>query len=82
LLRHLEAIEVRQLNVEHDDLGAEAIRSSERGRCVFSLADDIKAFCLQERPRECPEASVIVDDQHRETDPEIVAPCLRPSHRG
>jgi len=72
---HLEAIEARQLDVEHDDLRAELTRRGKSGRCVFSFADYIKAFCLQESPSERPEARVIVNDQHREPHLAIVARC-------
>ena len=60
---HLEAIHIRQLDVQEDDLGPHRTGGSKRGFPVDRLADDVETIRLQQVPRPCTEALMVVDDE-------------------
>jgi len=77
-----EPVEVGQLDVEQDDVGAQLSHRSERGRSVRSLADDVERARLEQRASRSPKRAVVVDDEHGLTQSSNCrkAPCF--AHRG
>ena len=61
--RDLESIDVRQLDVEQDELGVELLDEHERRRARFRLPDDVEALVGQQRPGAATKARMIVDDE-------------------
>ena len=61
--RDLEAADVRQADVEQDEVGSQLAGGGQRGRAVGGLADDGPAVALQRAARHGPEAGVVVDDE-------------------
>ena len=62
--RHGETVHVRELDVEEDDVRAQAVDGSESRGPVLRLADDLEPVSLENRARGRAEAGVIVDDQY------------------
>src|SRR5436305_11180804 len=61
----LEAVDVRQLDVEQDQVGSERPALLDRRAPVLSLADDVEALRLEQQLGARAEGGVIVDDQDR-----------------
>ena len=59
----VESVDVRELNVEQDDVGAVSTDRGERGRAVGRLADHLVARIFEHAPRARPETGVVIDDQ-------------------
>ena len=65
--RHLEAIEVRESDVEDDDGGTQVRGGPDRTTTVSGLADDVEAKTRKELTRHRPEPGMVVDDQDGES---------------
>jgi hypothetical protein len=65
LCRDIEAVDARQLDIQHYHLRAKTRGGGQRRRRVCRFPDYLKAFRLQQRPSGGPEAIVVIDDQHR-----------------
>jgi len=63
LLRHLEPVEIRQLDVEQHHVGLELTRRGKRRPAVLRLADDVEALGLEQPPGNAAEPVVVVHDQ-------------------
>ena len=61
----LEPVEVREVHVEQDDVGAEPVRRLDRRVPVLGLAHDHVAVELEDAPGAAAEAGVVVDDEDR-----------------
>src|SRR5439155_3917627 len=61
--RDLEAVEVRQLHVEEDDVGSKLSYGLDRRLAVSRLADDVELPGLEAHPCRRAKAGVVVDDQ-------------------
>ena len=70
LLGDLEPVEVGQLHVQQDEVGAQRSRGCDGAQAVLRLADDVVPLELEEPACRRPEGGVIVDDEnacsHRE----------------
>ena len=66
----VEAVDVRQLDVEQHEVGPQAARLGDAGGAVGGLADDVEALRLQQHARARTKGGVVVDDEdgqsHRE----------------
>ncbi len=60
-LRDLEAVEVREVDVEQDDLWLELLRQPDGAGAVLGLADDVESFGLQQASRACAERREVID---------------------
>ena len=71
LLADLEPVEVGELHVQQDEVGAQLARGCDRAQPVLGLADDVVPLELEEPAGRRPEGGVIVDDEdacsHRES---------------
>src|SRR4029453_15867958 len=63
-LGDLEAVEVRQLDVEQDEVRVKLPGNGHRRLPVRGLADDLVTLRLEQRPGARPKAGMVVDDQH------------------
>src|SRR6266511_1149624 len=72
-LGDLEAVDVRELDVEQDHLRVEPAYSGDRRLRVIGFAHYVEAFGLQQGPGERPEPGVVIDDEHGERHRNIVA---------
>jgi hypothetical protein len=71
--RHLETVDVWQLDVQQNDRWAEASRLRHRARAIARLADDLVALRGEELARRTAERLVIIDDENAPAHPPIVA---------
>ena len=60
----LEPVDVGELHVEQDDVGAQLMHPVERRHTVLRLAHDDVALELEQPARGGPEARVVVDDEN------------------
>ena len=63
LLGDLESVEIGQLHVQQDEVGAQGARGCDRAQPVLGLADDVVPLQLEEPACRRPEGGVIVDDE-------------------
>ena len=63
-LGDLEAVEVREVDVEQHQVGMQPTGLHDRRRAVRRLADDVVALGLQQHPGGRPEGRMIVDDEN------------------
>src|SRR5262245_14790054 len=63
LLGYLEAVEVRKVDVEQDEVRVQAMGLGDGSRAVGGLADHVVALCLEQHPGGRPKRRVIVDDE-------------------
>jgi hypothetical protein len=70
---HDESINVRELDVEQDNLRPELRDCPEHAFPIGTLADNVVPFGLEQRARRRPEHLVVVDDQHGRTHRSILA---------
>ena len=61
--RDLEALDVRQADVEQHEVGPKRARGGEAGRSVGRFADDAEAVGLEDRSCLNAEGTVVVDDE-------------------
>ena len=61
----LEPVDVRQLDVEENDIRFEPERRGDPGLAVAGGSDDGESVGLEHAPCDGPERRVVVDDQHR-----------------
>ncbi len=59
-----EAVEIRELHVEQHHIGCELADGGDRARTVLGLADHLESLRLEDRPRRCPEAGMVVGDHY------------------
>ena len=67
LLGHGEPIQIRQLDVEQDNLGPQDGDSTHRLRSIGRFTDDVEALGLEQRSGRGSEGRMVVDDEHRWT---------------
>jgi hypothetical protein len=72
-LRDLEAVEVRELDVQQDDVGPVLPRGPDAADAGLGLRDDDEAVALEELPGRRPERAVVVDDQKPPQSPRMVS---------
>ena len=61
---HGEPVEIRQLDVEQHDVGAQPLHFVERVVSAGSLADNVETFRLQQRAGSIAERLMVVNNQH------------------
>jgi len=59
----VEPVEVREVDVEQDDVGVQVARGLQAVAPSIALADDVEAVVLEQQARCGSEARVIVDDE-------------------
>jgi hypothetical protein len=61
----VKAVQVRELDVEQDDVGLQVGYGRDRRRAVGRLANNVETRRLQQRTRRRSEGGVIIDDEDR-----------------
>jgi len=69
----IEAVGVRQLNVEQDEVRASALDLGEGRGAVLGLPHDLESFGFEKGSGDRPELLVIVDDEHALSHARMVA---------
>ena len=64
LLADLEPVEIGELHVQQDEVGAQLSRGCDGAEAVLGFADDVVPLELEEPARRRPEGGVIVDDEN------------------
>ncbi|MNP55994.1 hypothetical protein D3C76_1506830 [compost metagenome] len=63
-VEHRHAVELRNIQVEHDRIGLELERQAQRVHAVVALADDVVTFAAQNHRDRHAYYSVVIDQQH------------------
>ena len=61
----VEAVDVREVDVEEDELGLQLAGGLQGRRSTVCLADDVESLGLEEQSRARAKGCVVVDDEHR-----------------
>jgi hypothetical protein len=61
--RDVEAVDVRELHVQEDELRTQPVGLRDGAGAVHGLADDLESLGFQEDPGARPERRVVVDDE-------------------
>ena len=63
-LSHGQPVEIRQVDVEEDDLGPQDGDSTQRPRSIGRFADYVEALGLEQRRGRGSKGRVVVNDEH------------------